>query len=116
MLDNEKKLTIVIPNYNEEKTIPNLIEKLIPVCNQIIVIDDCSSDYSFELLKNYPIKVFKNEKRLGYEETLNFGFKKLRLVKPKIDWKDTKVKSSSAGAYDTISSTVKVYESLEKSI
>ena len=47
---------------------------------------------------------------------LNFGFKKLRLVKPKIDWKDTKVKSSSAGAYDTISSTVKVYESLEKSI
>ena len=47
---------------------------------------------------------------------LNFGFKKLRLVKPKIDWKDTKVKSSSAGAFDTISSTVKVYESLEKSI
>ena len=44
---------------------------------------------------------------------LNFGFKKLRLVQPKIDWKDPKVKTSSAGAFDTISSTVKVYESLE---
>ena len=37
MLDSEKKLTIVIPNYNEEKTIPNLIKKLIPVCNQILL-------------------------------------------------------------------------------
>ena len=47
---------------------------------------------------------------------LNFGFKKLRLVKPKVEWKDPKVKSSSAGAFETISSSLKVYESLEKSI
>ena len=62
MLDNEKKLTIVIPNYNEEKTIPNLIEKLIPVCNQIIVIDDCSSDNFFELLKTTQLRFLRMKK------------------------------------------------------
>ena len=44
---------------------------------------------------------------------LNFGFKNLRLVNPKIDWTDNKVVSSSAGAFDIIGSKVKIYNTSE---
>ena len=43
------KLTIIIPCYNEEKTIGILLEKILQLENikkQIIVIDDCSKDNS----------------------------------------------------------------------
>tara|TARA_B100000795_G_C22779662_1_gene431656 strand:- start:49 stop:756 length:708 start_codon:yes stop_codon:yes gene_type:complete len=48
------KLSIIIPCYNEEKTIAKIIEKIIissPYNNEIIVIDDCSTDKSSEILK-----------------------------------------------------------------
>ena len=38
---------------------------------------------------------------------LNFGFKNLRIVNPKIDFHNKKVISSSAGAYDIIKDYVK---------
>ncbi len=47
---------------------------------------------------------------------LNFGFKNLRLVNPKLNWPDKKMISSSAGAYDIIGKNVRVFNSLEESI
>ena len=44
------KLTIIIPCYNEEKTIKQLINKILAlhsIKKQIIVVDDCSTDNSF---------------------------------------------------------------------
>ena len=43
------KLTIIIPCYNEEKTIKILLEKILKLNylkKQIIIIDDCSTDNS----------------------------------------------------------------------
>ena len=47
---------------------------------------------------------------------LNFGFKNLRLVNPKVNFANKKTISSSAGAYDIISDNIKVFNSLEESI
>ena len=47
---------------------------------------------------------------------LNFGFKNLRLVNPKVNFANKKTISSSAGAYDIISNNIKVFNSLEESI
>ncbi len=47
---------------------------------------------------------------------LNFGFKKLRLVNPKVTWPNSKAISSSAGAYEIIGSDVQVYKSLESAL
>ena len=68
-----------------------------------------------------PIIILKNiqlEENLGMvmKTMLNFGFKNLRLIKPKFDLNGDKVKSSSAGAFDIIKKTLKVYQNLEKSI
>ena len=41
------KLSIVIPCFNEEKTISEIIDKIINKVNldkEIIVVDDCSTD------------------------------------------------------------------------
>jgi glycosyltransferase involved in cell wall biosynthesis len=49
-----KLLSIIIPNYNEAKTITNVIEavnKAKPASKEIIVVDDCSKDNSVEILE-----------------------------------------------------------------
>jgi glycosyltransferase involved in cell wall biosynthesis len=50
------KLSIIVPVYNEEKTILQILEKLknadIPVDYEIIVVDDGSTDSTKEKLKN----------------------------------------------------------------
>ncbi|MBW2991935.1 glycosyltransferase family 2 protein [Candidatus Woesearchaeota archaeon] len=51
-----KTLSIIIPVYNEEKTIKKIIDKVknigLAVKKEIVVVDDCSSDNSPEILKN----------------------------------------------------------------
>ena len=50
-----KKLSIIIPCYNEENTIAQIIQKIIKVVNfpyEIIVIDDCSTDKTRFILEN----------------------------------------------------------------
>ncbi len=48
------KLTVIIPIYNEAATCNRLIDevKALPIPKQIIVIDDCSTDGSQDILKN----------------------------------------------------------------
>ena len=53
---DEKKLSIVIPAYNEERFIGNLLEKILAVdlalfriTKEIIVVDDCSTDRTAEI-------------------------------------------------------------------
>lgn len=54
-----KKLTIIIPLYNEENTILQIINKIeniqliSPIEKEIVIIDDCSSDRSGELVTEY---------------------------------------------------------------
>lgn len=62
------KYSIIIPIYNEEKFLPQLINELKPLSNEneIIIIDDGSTDNSPIILN--PFKEFiiiRNEKRLG---------------------------------------------------
>ncbi len=57
MKNNNKKLSIIIPCYNEEKTIIKLLKmvnnvKLNNISKEIIVVDDSSTDSSLDLLKS----------------------------------------------------------------
>ena len=47
------KLSVIIPIYNEAATCSKLIEKVksVPIQKQIIVVDDCSTDGSGDILK-----------------------------------------------------------------
>ena len=47
------KLSVIIPIYNEAATCSKLIEKVksVPIQKQVIVVDDCSTDGSGDILK-----------------------------------------------------------------
>ena len=77
------KLSIIIPCYNEENTIKIIVEKILKFNlfkKEIIIVDDCSTDQSREIIKilandNRIIKYFFLEKNLGKGGALKKGIK-----------------------------------------
>lgn len=80
-MDNEILLSVIIPVYNVEKYLKKCLDS---VLNQefknfeIICIDDCSTDSSLKILKEYAksnerIKVLQNNTNLGLGLTRNIG-------------------------------------------
>ena len=68
----KQKLSIIIPCYNESKTIYKIIKKVLKLKNlkkEIIVIDDYSKDGSKEIIKKFQkknlIKAIYHKKNLG---------------------------------------------------
>ncbi|MFH0924656.1 MAG: glycosyltransferase family 2 protein, partial [bacterium] len=77
------KLSIIIPVYNEKKTITEIIQKIkqVELNKEIIIIDDCSSDGTREIIKNDIqgddiVKVF-HKKNLGKGAAIRSGLKKV---------------------------------------
>lgn len=77
------KLSVVIPCFNERTTLMKIIErvKAVPLNNikkEIIVVDDCSTDGTTELLKNeieiMVDKVIYHNKNMGKGAALRTGF------------------------------------------
>ncbi len=66
------KVAIIIPIFNEEKTIEKLLINLKKIGN-LIVVDDCSNDSTPTILKKFNFKIIKNAKNLGYEKSLKKG-------------------------------------------
>ena len=84
---NYKKLSIIIPAYNEEKTILEVLKKVltvkIPLQKEIIVVNNNSNDNTSEIVKKY-IKRNKlknvlliNEKTPGKGAAVRKGLKKI---------------------------------------
>lgn len=74
------KLSVIIPCYNEAHTINEILErvKAFPYADkEIIVVDDCSSDGTRDLLKEIggPISVIYQEKNMGKGAALRSGIK-----------------------------------------
>ncbi|HTK37968.1 MAG TPA: glycosyltransferase family 2 protein, partial [Pyrinomonadaceae bacterium] len=74
-------LSVVVPTYNEEKTLARVIENLMAVSGllEIVIVDDCSTDRSPEiiehLLKKYPIiRSIRLSKNQGKTAALKAGF------------------------------------------
>ena len=62
-----KKTIVVLPAYNAEKTIEKTLDDLpTEIIDEIILVDDSSSDNTSNLASNLNIRVFQHSKNLGY--------------------------------------------------
>lgn len=75
------KLSIVIPVFNEENTIKEIVRQVeavaLPLEKEIIIIDDCSTDGTREILKKFNQRQYKiifREKNGGKGAALHDGF------------------------------------------
>ena len=71
---DRSRVAVIIPAYNEEKTIQSVIRSLKKYNVDIIVVDDNSSDNTHVLASNEQAKVVKHCENLGYEKAIETGF------------------------------------------
>lgn len=70
------KSIVVIPAYNEEKTIGSVVKSIKKYCETLVVVNDCSTDNTAKIAQDEGAIVITNDKNLGYDKTLNYGIKK----------------------------------------
>jgi glycosyltransferase involved in cell wall biosynthesis len=77
-------LSIVVPAYNEEHTIGDVIDRLratlqkIGFVYEILVVDDCSRDRSAEISLSKHVKVYSLKQHMGKGYALRAGFSKAK--------------------------------------
>lgn len=73
----KKKISIIIPAYNEEKNIAKCIEAMLKQKSshqiEIIVVNDGSTDKTRDIASKYPIKVIDYNTNHGKAKALNIG-------------------------------------------
>lgn len=65
---NNKKIVVVLPAYNAEKTLQRTYDEIpFDIVDDVVLVDDCSKDNTSELAKRIGIKhVIRHEKNKGY--------------------------------------------------
>lgn len=74
------KISVVIPNYNGagllQKNLPKVLNNN---ADEIIVVDDFSSDNSKQVIQSFPsIKLIQNKKNLGFVKSVNKGVERAK--------------------------------------
>lgn len=79
----ELSLSVVMPVYNEETTVREMIEKVLSVdiVKQLIIVDDCSEDKTRDVLKifssNPKVKLVYHQKNMGKGAALKTAFREV---------------------------------------
>jgi glycosyltransferase involved in cell wall biosynthesis len=64
----------VIPAYNEEKTIREVANRTKKFVDHVVVVDDSSTDGTFDEAKKAGVEVIRHEKNRGKAQALKTGF------------------------------------------
>ncbi len=84
MSQNAMTLSIVVPAYNEEHTVGDVIDRLeealrkIGLANEILVVDDHSTDRTVEVSLSRNVRVYSLKQHMGKGYALRAGFSKAK--------------------------------------
>ena len=70
-----RDIFILIPAFNEEATIFNVVQSCVAIAREVIVVNDGSTDETGNLARKAGATVIDKSKNEGYESALNTGFK-----------------------------------------
>ena len=70
----KKKPFIIIPAFNEENTIKNVVCSIQKYNKNIVVVDDASTDNTYSEANQSGVKVIRSPKNIGYDCALELGF------------------------------------------
>lgn len=74
-LENQNKICCIIPFFNEEKNLPEVISKTIDLVDKLILVNDGSTDSSTYLIpKSKKIILIEHKTNLGKGSALKTGF------------------------------------------
>lgn len=81
----DRCLSVVVPAYNEERTLPLVIERLLalPRLLEIIIVDDCSTDDTSRIAAGYMsrnplVRLLRHDRNQGKTAALKTGFSAVR--------------------------------------
>jgi glycosyltransferase involved in cell wall biosynthesis len=72
-----KRISVVIPCYNEEEGVRTVIEQMPPYVDEILVVDNASTDRTSEVARELGARVVYEERK-GYGRAYKSGFEKAR--------------------------------------
>ena len=70
----EQKVVAVIPALNEEETISKIVREVSQYVDEVILVDDGSTDETVALAQREGAVVFYHKKNEGYDKSINDGF------------------------------------------
>jgi len=80
-----KKTCVIVPFYNEEKSLTTVLQDLTKEDYSVVAIDDGSTDNSFEIASKFPITLLKHVTNFGQGAALQTGIAFSRL-NPNFDY------------------------------
>lgn len=74
----QKKCCVIIPSYNNEKTIKKVIQDVLEYCNDVIVVNDGATDNTSNIIAEFKDRIISigYKKNVGKGNALKTGFKK----------------------------------------
>ena len=74
---SDRKICVLIPTYNNEKTLKRVIDGVLDYTQNIIVVNDGSTDSTLSILRDYrQISIINLPKNRGKGNALKIGFRK----------------------------------------
>ena len=73
---SEKKWCVIIPTFNNDKTLEKVLKEVLNICKNIIVINDGSDDRTSQILKNFSdkINIITHKENQGKGKSLRDAF------------------------------------------
>jgi glycosyltransferase involved in cell wall biosynthesis len=113
-LINGKRITVVLPAYNAEKTLRATVQEIPDLVDDVTLVDDHSNDGTVDLAKQLGLRVFVHDRNYGYgrnqqtcyREALSAGADVVIMVHPDYQYTPLLVTAMASmvayGVYDVV--------------